>query len=445
MTTTSTTTHRGRRHGVKAPVVVLGACLTGLSAALELRSAGIEHRLIERLEHPGGHAITVEDSGFRFDRTGHLLHLRDPEMRARVLGWLGDEIVEVERRSVIWSNGVYTPYPFQANTFGLPPDVAYECLMGFLNAHFAAEKPQPKNFEEFCLTHFGEGISKHFMIPYNSRLWGVHPREITSAWCQRFVPLPKLEDVIAGAVGRTPQALGYNTHFVYPRLGIGALPAAMAQEHGQIELSREARRIDLSRREIVFDDEVVGFETLISTAPLPSLLKLITGLPTAVAEAASRLRCTHLYYLDVALDQPAGQDAHWIYVPEERYPFYRVGCYSHFSSAMAPPGKAGLYVELTDREPPDLSSLLPKVAKDLTEMGLVAAPDRVAFARLRRIDHAYVIFDHDYFPSLDVIRPFLEEQHVISAGRYGDWNYSSMEDALLFGRRAAEAAKAHLS
>src|ERR1039458_2428152 len=36
----------------------------------------------------------------------------------------------------------------------------------------------------------GAGISKHFMIPYNERLWGVSPSEITAAWCSRFVPLP---------------------------------------------------------------------------------------------------------------------------------------------------------------------------------------------------------------------------------------------------------------
>ena len=29
------------------------------------------------------------------------------------------------------------------------------------------------------------------MIPYNTRLWGVHPSEITAAWCSRFVPLPE--------------------------------------------------------------------------------------------------------------------------------------------------------------------------------------------------------------------------------------------------------------
>ena len=424
-----------------SPVVVLGAGLTGLSAGLHLAEANVEHRLLEKLQHPGGHAITLEDSGYRFDRTGHLLHLRDPEMRKLALGWLGGDTVEVQRRSVIWSNGAYTRYPFQANTFGLPPDVAYECVLGFVQAHFNTDKPNPTNFEEFCLTHFGEGISRHFMIPYNARLWGVHPKEITSDWCQRFVPLPKLEDVLAGAVGKNDRELGYNTHFTYPRKGIGELPRAMAQAHGKVEYGRAPSRIDLSARVLEFDDLHLRFDTLISTAPLSVLMSLVADLPDEVEAASNKLRCTHLYYLDVALATPCGKDVHWIYVPEEKYAFYRVGCYSHFSPEMAPPGKACLYVELTSREAPDLEALLPEVAEGLIEMGLIGQPEDIAFARVRKIDHAYVIFDHNYFSATETVFTFLEEQRVISSGRYGGWNYSSMEDALIFGRDAAKRAR----
>jgi len=421
-------------------VAVIGAGLTGMSAALELSSRGVQHRIFEKRGEAGGHAVTVVDSGYRFDRTGHLLHLRDPRMRERVLGWIGDDYFEVQRRSVIWSNGVYTRYPFQANTFGLPPEIAYECLMGFLHAHFAKEKPAPKNFEEFCFTNFGEGISNHFMIPYNSRLWGVHPREITSAWCERFVPLPKLEDVLAGAVGLNDRELGYNTNFVYPRLGIGELSAAMHRALPHIELERAPRAIDWKRRKLHFEAESVGYEVLINTAPLPALIELVEDVPEPVRAAAQKLRCSHLYYLDVALDAPCRKNVHWVYVPEQKYPFYRVGCYAHFSPAMAPAGKSNLYVELAAREAPDLDVVVPRVAAGLVEMGLIGSAREIAFARLRRIDWAYVIFDHEYFGALEVIRPFVEQAGIVSAGRYGDWNYSSMEDALMFGQKAAVAA-----
>jgi protoporphyrinogen oxidase len=425
----------------QTPVAVLGAGLTGLSAAFHLGRAAVPHRIFERLPHVGGHAITLEDSGYRFDRTGHLLHLRDPETRALALSWIGDDWVEVQRKSLIWSSGTYTRYPFQANTFGLPPQVAYECLAGFIAAHHAKDQPAPRNFEEFCLQHFGEGISRHFMIPYNARLWGVHPREITADWCARFVPLPKLEDVLAGAVGMNDRELGYNVRFVYPRRGIGALADGLARAVPQVELGRAPTSIDWKRRELRFADEVVRYDALVSTAPLSTLLGLCADLPAPVAAAAAKLRCSHLYYLDVALNGPCRKPLHWVYVPEAKYPFYRVGCYSHFSAAMAPPGKANLYVELADRSPPDLATLLPEVAAGLVEMGLIDVPEAVRFARVRRIDHAYVIFDHDYFPALETLRPFLEGAGIVSTGRYGGWNYSAMEDALRFGQESAARAQ----
>jgi protoporphyrinogen oxidase len=416
-----------------------------MAAAYHLHRAGVPYRLFERLPYPGGHAITIEEDGYRFDRTGHLLHLRDPETRRLALSWIGDDCLEIERRSMIWSNGTYTRYPFQANTFGLPPAVAFECLHGFLKAHFAKDRAAPRNFEQFCLAHFGEGISRHFMIPYNTRLWGVPPSEITADWCERFVPLPRLEDVVAGAVGLNDRELGYNARFLYPRRGIGELSEGLARAVPGIELSRAPEAIDWRARELIFADEVVRYDVLLSSIPLPVLLQRVRGVPEAVAAAAGRLRCTHLYYLDLALDTPCTKSLHWVYVPEEKYPFYRVGCYSHFSPLMAPTGKASLYVELADRREPDLAALLPEVAAGLVEMGLIDAPSAIRFARVRRIDHAYVIFDHAYFGSLATIRPFLQGAGILSAGRYGGWNYSSMEDALHFGRDAARDALELLS
>lgn len=425
---------------VRAPVQILGAGLSGLSAA---RVLGERAEVHERLSIPGGHVITLEEDGFRFDKTGHLLHLRDPEIRAWLTKLLEGHLVQVNRMSRVFSHGVYTRYPYQANTYGLPPEVAYECLMGLLEAErVKSERPEPTNFEEFCLKHFGAGFSKHFMIPYNQKLWGVHPREITAAWCSRFVPMPKLEDVIAGAVGMNDRELGYNAQFVYPRLGIGELPKAMVRELvSKVHYEHAPSAIDFERRVLKFPDGDVPYEVLISTAPLDVLLKLATDLPAPVREAASKLRCNPLWYLDVALDVPCGVEGlHWAYVPEEKYPFYRVGCYSNFSPDMAPAGKSCLYVELSSRDEPDLASLLPEVARGLVDMRIISHESQVRFARARRIDHAYVVFDHNYYGALDVIRPYLDQHRVLSVGRYGGWNYSSMEDALMFGRDAAKKA-----
>src|SRR5690606_37343934 len=159
----------------------------------------------------------------------------------------GDALIAVQRRSVVWSHGVTTRYPFQANLHGLPPAIAAECLLGYLQARDtrrdaerdAATPHVPVTFEEFVLHHFGAGIARHFMVPYNEKLWVLHPRELSASWTRRFVPLPRLEDVVAGTVGAPAPELGYNTAFVYPRGGIGMLADAFVERAAPVETGRE--------------------------------------------------------------------------------------------------------------------------------------------------------------------------------------------------------------
>jgi protoporphyrinogen oxidase len=423
-------------------ITILGAGLSGLSCAWHLHQQGVASVVFEKESFVGGHAHTIQEAGYSFDRTGHLLHLRNPELREQVLSWLNHDVYTIQRQSRVFSQGVYTHYPYQANTFGLPPETAYECVMGFLEAKQNPPTVLPTNFQDYCLAHFGEGFCKHFMIPYNERLWGVHPSEITSEWCQRFVPLPETSDVIAGSLGVPKRELGYNANFIYPKKGIGMLANAIANEVPFVQYNQAPTRIDWQQQLLYFGERTQKYQSLVSTMPLRVLGTLLDGIPAPVREAFSNLRCTHLYYLDVALSEEILQDIHWIYVPEAHYPFYRVGCYSHFSPEMAPPGCSNLYIELADRSPPDLEQLLPQIEKALVEMKLISSPEAIRFIRTRLIEHAYVIYDHNYTRSVQLIHNFLIENRIFSVGRYGSWNYSSMEDALLFGQQAAQSVLA---
>jgi protoporphyrinogen oxidase len=419
-------------------VVILGGGLTGLSTAYHLRSG---YLLLERAARLGGLARTEEKRGFRFDQTGHWLHLRDPYTRQLVDRLLPRQLRPVDRRARVFSHGALTRYPFQANLYGLPPDVAAECLLGLIATRTTPPLAEaPRDFEQYCLRHFGAGISKHFMIPYNSKLYGVHPREITAEWCQRFVPIPALEDVVRGAVGEPPPEMGYNVSFLYPRRGgIETLVRALAGRlRGEVRLQTAPTRIDLRRREIVVGGEAVPYGAIVGTIPLPDLVALCDNVPQDVRDAARRLRCTSLRYLDVALKRPPAADCHWIYVPEEKYPFYRVGVYSNAAPSMAPPGGGSLYVELAERGPlPPKGRLLQQVARGLRAAGVIERPDDVLFADLREIEHAYVIFDHHYYAATHLLREWLEERDVFPRGRYGYWTYNSMEDCILAGRDVA--------
>src|SRR5262249_27782351 len=119
--------------------------------------------------------------------------------------------------------------------FGLPPQVVLDCLLGLLKAKYPAEfgltppAGAPKNFRDWVTRNFGEGIARHFMVPYNEKLLGVSLDELRPEYAERFIPRPSLEDVIKGALGFSRESLGYNAKFLYPREGgISALPRALA-------------------------------------------------------------------------------------------------------------------------------------------------------------------------------------------------------------------------
>ncbi|HOU93173.1 MAG TPA: hypothetical protein PLU22_19105, partial [Polyangiaceae bacterium] len=173
---------------------------------------------------------------------------------------------------------------------------------------------------------------------------------------------------------------------------------------------------------------------------LPALVRLLVAPPPEIRAAAAALRATPLRYLDVAVEAPARADHHWVYLPERRHPFYRVGCYSNLSPEMAPPGRSGYYVELVDRDPPALDALVPRVAAALRDLGFTRPTDAIAFVEPRLLEPAYVVHDRAHAATIARLHGFLAEHGVVSAGRYGEWGYSSMEDALASGRDAARRA-----
>ena len=153
-------------------IVIAGGGLAGISAGYFLSQAGESDFVIyEKESGIGGIARSViTPDGFTFDYASHILFTNSPGIRKLYSDLLADNRIELHRDAWIFSKEVFTRYPFQANTFGLPSDVIEECLLGFIKAQ-CNNNPEPNNFAEWVLNTFGSGIAKNFMFPYNSKVW----------------------------------------------------------------------------------------------------------------------------------------------------------------------------------------------------------------------------------------------------------------------------------
>jgi UDP-galactopyranose mutase len=349
-----------------------------------------------------------------------------------------------QRSSWIFSKNTYTRYPFQTNTYRLPAEVIKDCLFNMIEVCIGADGGKPSNFKNWILDSFGKGVAEHFMFPYNLKLWRTPLHSIDIDWVNRFVPKANVEQAIKGAFSDFKKAIGYNRIFYYPKTG-GIQTIAEALYNAVREnvcFRREAVRIFLKDRTMLLSDgQHLKFDTLISTMPLPELIKIIDDAPQALRKKAQQLKYVSVFNLNIGVGRGGISDKHWVYFPEKEYIFYRVGFLSNFSKAMASSGKTSIYTEVSYSKDKPLkynNELLKKrIIKDLIKSGILTRGDNIISERSYDIRYAYPLHDTKRKKLVRVIKRFLRQHNVLSIGRYGSWRYMTMEDCILEGRLAA--------
>jgi len=425
---------------VSTATIVIGAGLTGLSAAWHAARRGVSATVLERAGGVGGACASRRRDGFEFDLTGHLLHLARTESE-ELLAELGvtKRLRRHRRRAGIALAGTVTPYPIQIHTHRLPPEIRRDCLLGFIEAWRAGEPATGGSFADWVRTRFGEGLARHFFFPYNRKLFCTDPEEMTADWVGRYVPRPSLEEVVDGAFGLHRGAVGYNATFLYPRRGgIRLLADALAEGADDLRLDTPVRALRLRERELELGDgSRINWTTLIATLPLTHLAEMALDLGDEGRRAAAALRAVAVTNLNLGVAGRAPRREHWLYVPEPRYPFYRVGFPSNHGD-LAPPNHHTISVEVSvPAGQPTESDLQERCLDGLEELGLLRDRGSIVVTDVARIDPAYVVFDTRRRRAVAALRELFREHGVLLCGRWAEWKYSTMEDALLDGASAA--------
>jgi protoporphyrinogen oxidase len=411
-------------------MIILGGGVAGLAASLE---SGAD--VYESGDSLGGVAASRVVDGFTFDYGIHVLQTRS----ARVLDMLrslGVDLRSRHRNAMIYSHRTYTPYPFQVNTAGLPVGLRVRCLWEFFRRD---SRGKPANYQEWIYRTMGRGYGDTFLVPYSEKFWTVHPREMTYDWTNRRIPSASPWQMILGAVVSRQTKIGSNAVFQYPGhgSGFGAIPERMGRALPNVHLNHRATRIDVGRRRVEFNDgrAVVGYDTIVSTIPLPELIRLIPDAPADVREAAGRLRHNSILVVNLGVARAGLSDLHWVHFPEKDVCFFRISFPHNLGPGMVPEGMSSVAAEVSysDWEPVDKGAVADRVVADLVRVGILRADDRISVKDVMDVKYGYVIYDQYRRRSVATVRRWLESAGIHTTGRYGLWAYLWSHESIQAG------------
>jgi UDP-galactopyranose mutase len=427
-------------------ILIVGAGPCGLACGRELERLGHRDWLaVERAPVPGGLAASVRDpAGFTWDLGGHVVFSHFGEFDALLAEVMGDDIWHHDRSSYVRFDDRWIPYPFQHNLRHLPPEVTYDCLLGLIDAG-GAEANGAVDFAAWMRRMFGDGITRHFMAPYNFKVWATPPERMAADWIAERVAVVDYRRALENVVlGRDDVAWGPNNTFVFPASGgTGEIYRRLgAKLSERIHYSRELVEIDPQSRVARFEDgSREPYDALVSTMPLDLLVARLTDCPDAVRDAARVLEHNSVYMVGVGYEAPLRDEKSWMYFPNPSIPFYRATNFAKYSPANVPDGDVERYCSyMTETsysryKPEARSGLEDRVEQGLRSGGVIEVSAPVASVQVEDIPYAYPVPTLGRDRALAVIQPWLMEHDIYSRGRFGAWRYevANMDHAVKMG------------
>ena len=404
--------------------IVIGAGISGLAFGYFTKQPFI---IFEKESTVGGLCKSIKDNGFTFDYSGHFIHIKDNKIKFLIEKLIGKKLLKVQRNSIILFKDKILPFPFQANLYYLDEKYKQECIKGIQNSkNIKTYDDMP--FINWARTMFGDGITKYFMQPYNQKLWNYNLKKLTAAWTAPFVPKPKQEKIIEYAYKKNDTKYGYNSFFYYPQNnGCQEMINGFYKKlENSIITNSKVKEIDLENKKVLAGDKYYSYTNIISSMPLKELLLIIKNLPKEICQLIKNLECTSTRCINIGLKYKKNlpekiKGIHWIYIPEKKYPFYRVGIYSNVSKKLAPKNCYSLYVEMSNIK--NCDNIIPL----LKDIGIINIDDEILSLNVVDMKYAYVIFNKERQETLNKINTFLNKKNIYCIGRYGTWEYSFIE------------------
>lgn len=414
-----------------AELLIIGAGPAGLALSSAYRGAS---RIFEQASEVGGLCRSVAFGGGVFDIGGHSFHTPHARVRDLVEDLMAGRWESQRRDARVAFNGDLIDYPFQGSIDQIADaEIRAECLAGLPQSPIG----ETDNFEDWIVARFGPGVARHFMLPYNRKLWGPDLRRMSHEWVSERVAGAEAP----GQEGRRP--LQRESRIAYPAEGgFVEIFRALAERCGPIEFGQRVTSIDAGARTLqTADGKSWTWDRLASTMSLPHLMRAIEGAPAELAAAADALDFVSLKVLLILVADQLETAPQRVYVADPQVPPHKIAFNHTSSQSLRRRPVHAIMAEIAwspDRPLAADDVLTSRTIDWLAGAGLIPSPAAIIETRMLDIRYGYPVYTRDRAAAVDRIRAWLEPRGIHSFGRFGGWDYVNSDACILQGLTLAD-------
>lgn len=403
--------------------VILGAGIAGISAAYHLKQKGENSVIFEKDNDWGGLCGFFEIDGFRFDRFVHFTFVKDEKIAE--LFAKSSPLYAHPPVSYNYWRGCWLKHPAQNNLAPLPIEEKVKIIDSFVNRP-RKDVAEISDYAEWLRVQYGDYFAENFPFAYTRKYWGVEAKQLETKWVGNRLHVSPLPEVLRGAFAEQQENFYYTKFMNYPKKGGFRSIMNECRKGLDIRLNKKAVRIDTAAKQVEFADGTVeNYDNLISSLPLPEIIKMISDVPENVQNAAKQLRWTCGYQVSLGFNRPDVAKYLWFYIYDEDVPPARVYSPNLKSPDNAPEGCSSLQAEIffaNGAKVVDKNIILQKTVEKLKEICQFNDSD-VVVKDIRFEPYANIIFTPEIYESRKVVREWLQAQGIKTIGRFGEWDY----------------------
>lgn len=325
--------------------LIIGAGVTGITLCKKLKEKGISNVVVLEAEaEAGGLCTTKNINGHQLDiGGGHFFHTKHQEIFDYVFKYIPEsEFNFISRVSKLKMGETTIDYPLESNLWQLPQNEQISYLISVIRNGESLGKPEPKNYEEWIRWKLGDKICDNYMIPYNSKLWGVTPTEMDVDWLYK-IPRVNVEEVLKYCLEHKQDKSKFPAHinFYYPKKGgfQRIFDALYADEKANVILNERVTKLQKQADGSWLVNDKYQAKNVINTTPWNDLFDAL-GRPANLEGDFDKIRYNQIV---VSLyEKEINVDWHWRYVPDIDRLYHREFYIHNFAEDSRPDG---LYVE----------------------------------------------------------------------------------------------------